>query len=67
MDNSFDGTSLLDGKVGAVVFEGGTICWLFDSDDCFGVRVVVDEFEGNDLRGGEWEGEVRSLACWRGY
>lgn len=72
MDNSFDGT-LLDGRVSSVVFRGSTFCWLFDSDNCFGNRIVVKEYEGDDLRGNQWGNQwgidwndkVRSLACWR--
>ncbi|KAE9977242.1 hypothetical protein EG328_002137 [Venturia inaequalis] len=68
VDNSIDGT-ILDGGAGAVMFRGSTFCWLFDTEDCFGERIVVKEDEGDDLSGdGEgqsWDGKVRSLACWR--
>lgn len=64
MDNSSDGT-LLHGGVSAVVFRGSTFCWLFDSDDCFGNRIVVKEYKSDDFRGANWDDKVRSLACWR--
>lgn len=64
LDNSFDGT-LLHGGICAVVFRGSTFCWLFDSDDCFGNRIVVKEYESDDLRDTNWDDKVRSLACWR--